>query len=55
MNMINFQQKLLITEIHQTFANKSAISLKFSKIQKFKITQLGGFIGNILGPILEMG
>ena len=55
MNMINFQQKLLVTEIHQTFANKSAVSLKCSKIQKFKITQLGGFISNLLGPLLEIG
>ena len=54
----NFPQKLLltnrqVTNLRKAFANKSSADIKLSKTQIFKMVQLGGFLGGLLGPLLK--
>ena len=59
-NKTNFPHKLLLTNrqvanLCKTFANKSSTDIKLSKTQLSKMTQSGGFLGRLLGPLLETG
>ena len=52
----NFSHELLLTDrqvpsIRKAFSNNSSADLKISKIQFSKITQSGGFLGKLLGPL----
>ena len=56
----NFPHQLLLTNrqvanICKAFANNLWIDIKLSKTQLSKMTQLGGFLGRLLGPLLKMG
>ena len=56
----NFPHILLLTNrqvenLRKTFANKSPTDIKLSKTQLFKTIQSGGFLGRLLGPLLETG
>ena len=59
----NFPHKLLLTDrqvanIRKTFANDLSTDVKFSKTQLFKMSQSGGFLGNLLsklaGPLMKV-
>ena len=39
----------------KTFANDSSANIKLSKTQLYKIRQLGGNLGRLLGPLLKIG
>ena len=61
-NMIgdNFLHKLLLTNrqvanLRKAFADKSSNDIKLSKSQITKMMQSGGFIGRLLGPLLNTG
>ena len=52
----NFHHELLLTNRHvpnirKAFANHSSIDIKLSKTQLSKMTQSGGFLGNLLGKL----
>ena len=52
----NFPHELLLTNrqvanIRKAFANHSSIDIKLSKTQLSKMTQSGGFLGNLLGKL----
>ena len=54
-NGTNFPHKLLITNTQvanlcKAFANHLPTDVKLSKTQLSKMTQLGGFLGRLLGP-----
>ena len=54
----NFPHKLLLTNrqaanLRKAFANKSSAYIKLSKTQLSWMTQSGGFLGRLLGPLLE--
>ena len=54
----NFPHKLLITntqvaDLRKAFPKKSSTVTKLSKSQLFKMIQLGGFLGILLGPLLK--
>ena len=54
-NGTNFPHKLLITNTQvanlcKAFANHLPTDIKLSKTQLSKMTQLGGFLGRLLGP-----
>ena len=56
----DFSHKLLLTntqvlKLHKTFANGSSANIKLSKTQLHKIGQSGGFLGRLLGSLLEIG
>ena len=56
---INFPHRLLLTNrqvenLCKAFDNKSSTDIKLSKTQLSK-TQLGGFLGRLLGPLLKTG
>ena len=56
----NFPHELLLTDrqissIRKAFSNKSSADIKFSKTQLSKMIQSGGFLGNLLGPLLKTG
>ena len=56
----NFPHELLLTNrqvanIRKAFANHSSIDIKLSKTQLSKMTQSGGFLGKLLGPLLKTG
>ena len=56
----NFPHKLLWTNRHvenlrKAFANKPLTDIKLSKTQLSKMTQSGGFLGRLLGPLLKTG
>ena len=56
----NFPHELLLTNrqvanIRQAFANHLSTDNKFSKAQLSKMTQSGGFLGKVLGPLLKTG
>ena len=56
----NFLHKFLLTNtqvlrLHKAFANNSSANIKLSKTQLYKIGQLGGFSGRLLGPLLKAG
>ena len=57
---INFPHKLLLTNrqvenLHKAFVNKSSTCIKLPKTQLSKMIQSGGFLGKLLGPLLERG
>ena len=59
-NETNFPHKLLLTNrqvenIGKAFANYLSADIKLSKTQLSKMTQLGGFLGRLLGPVLKPG
>ena len=56
----NFCHKLLLTNrqvanLSKGFTNKSSVDIKLSNTQLFKMVQLGGFLGSLLGPLLKTG
>ena len=56
----NFSQKLLLTNTQvwkfcKAFAKNSSANIKLSKTQLYKIVQLEGFLGILLGPLLKSG
>ena len=55
-NETNFPHKLLFTNrqvanLCKAFANYLSTDIKLSKTQLSKMTQLGGFLGRLLGPL----
>ena len=59
----NFPHKLLLSDrqvanIRKAFANNLSTDVKFSKTQLLKMTQSGGFLGNLLsklaGPLMKV-
>ena len=59
-NETNFPLKLSLTNrqvanLRKTFADKSSNDIKLSKSQITKMMQSGGFIGRLLGPLLNTG
>ena len=56
----NFLHKLLLTNtkvlrLRKDFANNSSANIKLLKTQLDKIVQSGGFLGELLGPLLKTG
>ena len=56
----NFPHKLILTNrqvanLRKAFADKSSNDIKLSKSQITKMMQSGGFIGRLLGPLLNTG
>ena len=56
----NFPHELLLTNrkvknLRNAFANKSSTDINLSKTQLSKMIQSGGFLGRVLGPLLESG
>ena len=56
----NFAHELLLTNrqvanIHKFFAKNISTDIKLSKTQLSKMIQPGGFLGKLLGPLLETG
>ena len=56
----NFPHKLLlintqVSKLRKVFANNSSANIKLSKTQLHKIGKSGGFLGRLLGPLLETG
>ena len=56
----NVPHELLLTErqvssIRKVFTNNSSVDIKFSKPQLLKMIKSGGFLGKLLGPLLERG
>ena len=56
----NFAHKLLLTNrkvanLCKAFANHTSTDIKLSKTQLSKITQSGGFLDRLLGPLLRTG
>ena len=56
----NFPHKLLLTNrqfpnLYKTFADKSSTDIKLTKTQLSKMIQSGGFLGKLLGPLLNTG
>ena len=57
-NESNFLHKLLLTNrqvsnLLKAFANYLSTDIKLSKTQLFKMTQSGGLLGRLLGPLLK--
>ena len=55
----NFPQKLLLTDrqvanIHKAFANNLSTDVKFSKTQLLRMSQSGGFLGNLLSKLMKV-
>ena len=56
----NFPHKLLLTNrqvanLCKAFGNYLSTDIKLSKTQLFKMTESGGFLGRLLGPLLKTG
>ena len=56
----NFPHKLLLTDrqvlsVQKPFANNSSADIKLSKTQLSKMTQSGGLLSRLLGPLLKTG
>ena len=54
----NFPRKLLLTHIltanlRKAFSNYLSADIKLSKTRLYKMMQLGGFLGRLLGPLLK--
>ena len=54
----NFTHELLLTDrqvssIRKSFSNNSSVDIKFSKTQLLTMTQSGGFLSKLLGPLLK--
>ena len=43
------------TKLRNTINNNMSTDIKLSKVQIKKITQSGGFLGKLLGPLLKTG
>ena len=59
-NETNFPHKLLLTNrqvanLRKAFANYLSTDIKLSKTQISKMIQSGGFLGRLLGPLLNTG
>ena len=59
-NETNFPHKLLLTNrqvsnFRKAFANHLSADIKLSKTQLSKMIQSGGFLGRLLGPLLNKG
>ena len=56
-NLLNelFLTKKQVANLRKTFANNSSTNIKLSKLQLSKMIQSGGFIGRLLGPLLNIG
>ena len=59
-NETNFPHKLLLTNrqvsnLRKAFANNSSTYIKLSKSQLSKMIQSGGYLGRLLGPLLQTG
>ena len=57
-NETSFPHDLLLTNrrvsnLRKAFANNSSTDIKFSKSQLSKVTQSGGFLGRLFGPLLK--
>ena len=57
-NETSFPHELLLTNrrvsnLRKAFANNSSTDIKFSKSQSSKVTQSGGFLGRLFGPLLK--
>ena len=57
-NETSFPHDLLLTKrrvsnLRKAFANNSSTDIKFSKSQLSKVTQSGGFLGRLFGPLLK--
>ena len=57
-NESNFLHKLLLTNrqvsnLSKAFANYLSADIKLSKTQLSKMTQSGGLLGRLLGPLLK--
>ena len=57
---INFLHELLLTNrqvanLRKAFSNNLLTHIKLSKSQIFKIIQSGGFLGRLLGPLIQTG
>ena len=55
----NFPQKLLLTDrqvanIRKAFANNLSTDVKFSKTQLLRMSQSGGFLGNLLSKLMKV-
>ena len=55
-NNTNFPHELLLTNrqvanIRKAFANHSSVDIKLSKTQLSRMTQSGGFLGNLLSKL----
>ena len=44
-----------VTKLRKAFANYLSTDIKLSKTELFKMMQLGGFLGRLLGPLLKTG
>ena len=56
----NLPDELLLTtrqkrKIRNAFNNNTSTNIKLSKAQIYKIIQSGGFLGKLLGPLLNTG
>ena len=56
----NFPHEFLLTDgqvanLHKAFENNSITNIKLSKARLFKMMQLGGFLGRLLGQLLKTG
>ena len=56
----NFPHELLLTNkqvanFRKAFVNNSSTDIKLSKTQLSKMIQSGGFLGRLLGPLLNTG
>ena len=56
----NFPHELLLTNrqvanLRKAFAKNTSTDIKLSKTQSSKMTQSGGFLGRLLGPLLRTG
>ena len=59
-NEANFPHKLLltnrqVTNLRKAFANHTSTDIKLSKTRLFKMIQLVGFLGRLLGTLLKTG
>ena len=59
-NETNFPHKLSLTNgqvsnLRKAFSHHLSADIKLSKTQLSKITQSGGFLGRLLGPLLKIG
>ena len=51
----NNENNTQVTKLRKAFPNKSSANIKLSKTHLHKIGQSGGFLGRLLGPLLNTG
>ena len=44
-----------VSNLHKAFPNHLSVDIKLSKTQLSKMIQWGGFLGRLLGPLLNTG